>query len=187
MQQINNDIVLARMFGMSMANAEDAIYIAECTKEIRDIGAFIGFCDDKKEGIIARASEKLRILSKKFKELEEAERLKDDRFKGEAWTAAIIKKVDQVRIILKNARSNGKDVGFRNMTEDGKPAFTVKQLLALATIGSTDYIIHRCETGELQKDLMRSYMDKFKKKAAYKSLGANAQKVMLLASSVKTA
>ncbi|UFH59822.1 hypothetical protein [Sulfurovum mangrovi] len=176
-----SDIVIAGIFGLNLAVASDAVFIADSTKGIENMDMFISYCEDKKEGIrYAKGTEKLRTLAKQFKELEESGRLTGTKNKADAWTDEIVAKVRDTRIVIKSERSNGRDVGFRHCRGESGLFFDVQQLNALAAVGSTDYVIHAYETGRLKDELMSAYMAKFKKQASYKALGSGSMKVMSL-------
>jgi len=185
------NIILAGVVGLDLSEASNAVFVAETTKGIDNIDMFIEYCRDKKEGITyTTKTERFDILASRFKKLEEAERLKDKRANADSWTDGIVWKVAQCRTMLINAKAyedymcTGRDIGFRHLVnpETKEKIFTIKELTAMFSIGSTEDIIGYSEDGTLKAKLMSVYMSAFKKKAAYTALGTNARKVMSLVS-----
>lgn len=185
------DIILAGVVGLDLSDASSAVFVVECTKGIVNFDMFIEYCRDKKEGITyTTKTERLDILANRFKKLEEAERLKDKRATGDAWTDAIVTKVSQYRTTVLNAIAHeeymcsGREIGLRHLkhVDTKELLFSAKELNALASVGSTKDVLAFCEDRSLKTKLMASYMSSFKKKASYMALGQGTKKVMSLVS-----
>ena len=177
------DIILSGVVGLDLSEASNAVFVAETTKDIANLDMFIDYCRDQKEGITyTTKTERLDILANRFKKLEEAERLKNRHDDGELSVSKLVSLIGDCKTFVKDARGNGEPVEFKHIRLEGTPVFTLKQLEALREVGSTDFIIHQHEVHKLQDELMQIYMAKFKSKAAYKSLGTGAKKVMSLVS-----
>jgi len=178
----SKNIILAGIVGLDLSNAAHAVFIAETTKGIKNINMFIDFCRDTKEGITyTTKTERLDILANRFKQLEEAHRLKNIRDDGELSVSKLVSLVGDCRIFIKNERDNGNLAEFKHLRIKGEHVFTLKQLEALSAVGSTDCVIHQYEAYTLKDSLMKIYMDKFKKKASYKALGSEATGIVSVA------
>jgi len=193
MANINPDhlLILAGIMGLDVNSRSDSKFIGYCINGINDIDAFIQYCNDKKDGIIAKRQEKLNILSIKFKKMEEDARLSDDSNKALVYAKRLAEKVAETRSSVKNAREEqefkGIDVtaGFGSVIDHytKEKYFTDKEIATLVAVAkNTEKVIFYSETGELADMIYQAYINKLKPKKKYEALADGQKNVMKMIS-----
>ena len=176
MQSETKDIILAGVMGLNLSDVNHAVFIAESTKDIEDIDAFIDFCRDKKEGIdYATKTEKLDTLSQMYKKLQDQAKIPMETAKS--FTRRLTYKVEECRTFVKNQIELGNLTPFSMITVQGDKYFTPKELVALHGIGSPALVIELSEQHKLGANLMALFMSKFKSKAKYDVLTDGQKRV----------
>jgi len=176
------DIRLANATGLDIANAQHSVAIAEALHGIEDQNAFLDFCVEKKDGIKtfgkAEKPERLITLSRRYKKLQEQAALPHDTAK--TFSGKLTDKVSQVRLSIKNAYEAGNNRPFSTLKVNGERFFTDKELNALASIGSINYIIELSETGEMKGKLIDLFMQAHINNTKYAALSDGQRKMQKL-------
>ncbi len=170
----SDNILLAGIIGLNVSDANHAVFMAEVTREIKDMHGFLIFCRQEKGGVeYATKMERLDILAERYKNIEEDQELSGIYDRGEAYAKAIAAKVKQVRTLVADA-----NCGFRDIKLEGALFFEVKELLSLAAVGSTQGVIEFSKTHRLAGEIYKNEMKKIKQRRKPKQIAAKTQKLL---------
>jgi len=162
-------IRLANLMGLDINNSQHSVAITEALHGVEDVNMFYDFCNDKKYGIeYTTKPERLMILATRYKKLQDDAKLPIENANN--FSRLIVIKVEECKTFIKNQIENGNPRPFSSLRIDGSRYFTDKELKALATLGSSSYIIELTELGELQEKLTEKFLQFYKKKASYTAL-----------------
>lgn len=176
-------IRLANITGLDINNAQHSVAVDEALHGIEDTEAFLEYCRDKKEGITFSAKpERLDTLATRYKKLQAAAKLPTDL--ADSFSTVLCEKVESCRVYIKNEIEVGNDRPFSRLRTDGVPFFTLKELKALAELGSPSHIIALAEENTLKDELVKLFISKFAIKSKYELLSDNQKKVHALAQGV---
>lgn len=170
---------LANIMGLDINNAQHSVAIDESLIGIEDQEAFLEYCRDHKEGIqYSTKPERLDAIATRYKKMQETAGLPHDL--ADSFSSALIEKVQNARVYIKNEIEVGTDKPFSRLKIDGAKYFSVKELKALAGLGSPSHIIALAEENTLKDELVKLFMSKFAIKSRYELLSDNQKKVQAL-------
>jgi len=162
------------VMGLDANTPQHNIALEEALHGIAHPEEFIEFCRGRRAGIeFVSKVERLDILASQYKS--------EHTRSGVAQTFAqkLAQKVRQVRTVVKNALREGVAAPFSAVRKDGERYFTVKELRALAAVGSPFVIVELSERGKLAEEIQRAF-----EAAERKALGQR-DAVALAATAVK--
>jgi len=170
----SKDIILAGVMGLDLSNANHAVFVAETTRGIEDMDAFIEFCRDKKDGIeYSTKTEKLDTLSTMLKKLQTDASLPHDIAK--TFSKQLTGKVLQARTYIKNQMEDGNQRPFSTLGDENGKYFTDKELNALSGLGSSAVIIELSEQHKLEESMTELFLSKYIAKSKYEALTSGQQ------------
>ena len=174
-------IILAGILGLDINSEVDSKFIAYCTKDIGDVGAFIDYCNDKKDTIqFVRKNERLNILATKFKKLEEEAAPSEVKCSSLTYAGKLAALVKQCRTFVED-----NDIDWHNVADKDGLVFEEHQVRALHYIGTVRYVIELSRLNELEDAIAEAYMAKKKKQASYEMLTAGQKKLKELTGKVR--
>lgn len=169
--------MIASIVGLDMGDINHAVFVSETIRGIDSLDAFIEFCRKEKGGIqFASKTDRLDTLATRYKKIQENAKLPHEIANG--FTAIVVRKVEDARTYLKNELEVGNDRPFSRLRKDGKSYFSIKELTALAGVGTPRYIIELSEQNKLADALYKLYMNKFAIKKQNELLTTNQKKVL---------
>jgi len=183
---------LANVAGLDAHNRQHTVALTDAVRRVAEMAdpraqitvsdmaeRLIRYAREQIGGIeYATKPERLDILVTRFLRDEAIQRNAHKFEAGERFIDELVHMVGDVRTTIRNERAAGRDVGFRHIRREGEPMFSIKQLRALASVGSTDGILELSETGKLRDALLSSLTRAILKPPATKALPAGQQRVM---------
>jgi hypothetical protein len=147
-------IRLANLFGLDVNNAQHTLAIADALTGVDDPADFIEFCRSRKHGIeFVSKTEKLDLLAAEYK----SRPSRAAKITAGEFSDRLAGKVATVRTIAKNAWREGHAAPFSSIMRDGEWYFSLKELKALAKIGSPPVIFELSERGELADEIRKEF------------------------------
>lgn len=169
--------MIASIVGLDMGDINHAVFVSETIRGIDDLNSFIEFCRKEKGGIqFASKTDRLDTLATRYKKIQENAKLPHELANG--FTSIVVRKVEDARTYLKNELEVGNDRPFSRLRKDGKNYFSLKELKALASVGTPRYLIELSEQNKLADALYKLYMNKFVIKQQNDQLTTNQKKVL---------
>ncbi len=166
---------LANVMGLDSATPQHNIALEEALHGIAHPEEFIEFCRSRRAGIeFVSKVERLDILASQFKSEHTRSKV------AQSFSDALAAKVKQARTVVKNALSEGVAAPFSSVRKEGERYFSVKELKALAAVGSPYTIIELSERGKLADEIKKAF-----EAAERKALGQKRDAAALAARSVK--
>ena len=101
------------------------------------------------------------------------------------FSKSLAYKVEEARVFLKNELEVGNDRPFSRLVISGEKFFTVKELTALAELGTARYLIELAEQNILEDKLAELFVKKYREKAKYEALSTGEQRVTALIGGAK--
>ena len=153
-------------------------------RQIEDLVAYREYIRDNFDKIEYKTGFQLFIiLTNRYKDMQEMAKLPHD--VANSFSKELARKVEESRIFLKNELEVGNDRPFSGLIRDGERFFTIKELTALAELGTARYLVELAEQNRLEDELVKLFLNKYKQKAKYEALSDNQKKVKALIGGVK--
>ena len=166
---------LANVMGLDANTPQHNIALEEALHGIAHPEEFIEFCRGRRAGVeYVTKVERLDILASQYKSEQTRSTVAD------SFSEALAEKVRQVRTLAKNALREGVAAPFSAIRKDGERYFSVKELKALAAVGSPYGVIELSERGRLAEEIKKAF-----EAAERKALGQKRDAAALAARSVK--
>ncbi len=168
-------IRLANVMGLDADTPQHNIALEEALHGIAHPEEFIEFCRGRRAGIeFVSKTERLDILASQYKSKHTRSKV------SQTFSEALAGKVKQVRTVVKNALSEGVPAPFSSVMKEGERFFSVKELKALAAVGSPYTIIELSERGRLAEEIKKAF-----EAAERKALGQKRDAVALAVSAAQ--